>query len=156
MFKGKLTVLFHNVVHMSDSESNWTLTKLYASAINTLTGLPYLVQLVAVARVRGQVMWDLWWTKWHWNRFSPSTLISPSNHSTDCSTLIIIIIIIWGWYSRPNSGWCQVDSVSPHPEEHITCLHDVYFSVSDHNADKSLLPNSDLADIVKCYSTPKL
>jgi hypothetical protein len=21
----------------------------------------------------GQLMWDLWWTKWHWGRFSPST-----------------------------------------------------------------------------------
>jgi hypothetical protein len=21
----------------------------------------------------GQVMWDLWWTKWHWGWFSPST-----------------------------------------------------------------------------------
>jgi hypothetical protein len=43
----------------------------------------------------GQVMWDLWWTKWHWGRFSPSTSVSPANfHSTDCSTFIIIIIII--------------------------------------------------------------
>jgi hypothetical protein len=32
----------------------------------------------------------LWWTKWHWGRFSPSTSVSPANsHSTDCSTLII-------------------------------------------------------------------
>jgi hypothetical protein len=32
-----------------------------------------------------QVMWDLWWTKWHWNWFYPSTLVSPVNsHSTDC------------------------------------------------------------------------
>jgi hypothetical protein len=37
-----------------------------------------------------QVMWDLWWTKWHRGRFSPSTSVSPDNsHSTDCSTLII-------------------------------------------------------------------
>jgi hypothetical protein len=43
----------------------------------------------------GQVMWDSWWTKWHWDRFVPSTLVSPVNsNSTDCSTLIIIIIII--------------------------------------------------------------
>jgi hypothetical protein len=46
-------------------------------------------------------MWDLWWTKWHWGRFSPSTSVSPANpHSTDCST-VIIIIIIRGWYNRP-------------------------------------------------------
>jgi hypothetical protein len=36
-------------------------------------------------------MWDLWWTKWHWGRFSPSTSVSPANsHSSDCSTLTII------------------------------------------------------------------
>jgi hypothetical protein len=34
-------------------------------------------------------MWDLWWTKRHWGRFSPSTS-SLAKHSTDCFTLIII------------------------------------------------------------------
>jgi hypothetical protein len=38
----------------------------------------------------GQVMWDLWWTKRHWGRFSPSTSVFPTNYnSTECSTLII-------------------------------------------------------------------
>jgi hypothetical protein len=37
-------------------------------------------------------MWDLWWTKWHWDRFSLSTSFSHANsHSTDYSTFIIII-----------------------------------------------------------------
>jgi hypothetical protein len=32
----------------------------------------------------GLVMWDLWWTKWRWGRFSPSTSVSPANlHSTN-------------------------------------------------------------------------
>jgi hypothetical protein len=49
------------------------------------------------AAITGQVMWDLWWTKWHWGRFSLSTSISPANpQSTNCS-----IIIIRGWYNRP-------------------------------------------------------
>jgi hypothetical protein len=40
-------------------------------------------------------VWDLWWKKWHWGKFSPSTSVSPANyHSADCSTIIIIIIII--------------------------------------------------------------
>jgi hypothetical protein len=40
----------------------------------------------------GQVIWDLWRTKWHWGRYSPSTSVSPANsHSTECSTIIIII-----------------------------------------------------------------
>jgi hypothetical protein len=39
----------------------------------------------------GRVMWDLWWTKWRWGRFSPSTSVSPANlHSTNCSTITLI------------------------------------------------------------------
>jgi hypothetical protein len=36
-------------------------------------------------------MCDLWWTKWRWSRFSPSTSVSPANyHSTNYSTITII------------------------------------------------------------------
>jgi hypothetical protein len=39
----------------------------------------------------GLVMWDLWWTKWRWGRFSPSTSVSPASlHSTNFSTIILI------------------------------------------------------------------
>jgi hypothetical protein len=39
----------------------------------------------------GLVKWDLWWTKWRWGRFSPSTSVSPANlHSTNCSTITLI------------------------------------------------------------------
>jgi hypothetical protein len=58
-------------------------------------------------------MWGLWWTKRHWGRFSPSTSVSPANHSTDFS----IIIITRGWQNRPIGGrsakWTQLDS-TPH------------------------------------------
>jgi hypothetical protein len=38
----------------------------------------------------GLVMWDLWWTKWRWGRFSQSTWVSPANlHSTNFSTITI-------------------------------------------------------------------
>jgi hypothetical protein len=43
---------------------------------------------IATATQRGdrlgpsQVMWDLWCTKWHWDRFPPSTSVSPANPST--------------------------------------------------------------------------
>jgi hypothetical protein len=58
----------------------------------------WLPTVTARVRARGQVMWDLWWTKWHRGTFSPSTSISPANlHSTNCST----ITIIWGWCNRP-------------------------------------------------------
>jgi hypothetical protein len=36
-------------------------------------------------------MWDLWWTKWLWGMFSPSTSVSPAKlHSTNFSTITII------------------------------------------------------------------
>jgi hypothetical protein len=35
-------------------------------------------------------MWDLWWTKWRWGRFTPSTSVSPANlHFTNFSTITI-------------------------------------------------------------------
>jgi hypothetical protein len=38
----------------------------------------------------GLVKWDLWWTKWRWGRFSPSTSISLANlYSTNFSTMTI-------------------------------------------------------------------
>jgi hypothetical protein len=38
----------------------------------------------------GLVMWNLWWTKWRWGRFSPSSSVSLANlHSTNFSTITI-------------------------------------------------------------------
>jgi hypothetical protein len=58
-------------------------------------------------------MWSLWWTKRHWGRISPSTSVSPANHSTNFS----IIIITRGWHNRPIGGrsgeWTQLD-YTPH------------------------------------------
>jgi hypothetical protein len=55
----------------------------------------------AAARVRVWAgMWGLCWTKRHWGRFSPSTSVSPANHSTNFS----IIIITRGWHNTPISG----------------------------------------------------
>jgi hypothetical protein len=58
-------------------------------------------------------MWGLWWKKQHWGRFSPSTAVSPANHSTNFST----IVINWGGHKRPIGGrsaeWIQLDS-TPH------------------------------------------
>jgi hypothetical protein len=79
--------------------------------------VPYLKRLVAGFPPRrpgfapGQVMWDLWCTKWDWARFSPSTSVSSANrHSTRLSSLIIT----QGMYSRPIGGrraeWTQLDS----------------------------------------------
>jgi hypothetical protein len=62
----------------------------------------WLPTAAARIRVRGS-----WWTRRHWGRFSPSTSVSPANHSTNFS----IIIITRDWYNRPISGrraeWTQ-------------------------------------------------
>jgi hypothetical protein len=56
-------------------------------------------------------MWDLWWKERYWGRLYSRTSISPANHSTDCSTLIIIR----EWYNRPVLASEIVDSVPLHP-----------------------------------------
>jgi hypothetical protein len=51
-------------------------------------------------------MWDLWWTKWHWGKLSPSTSVSPANfHLINYST--ILSSIIWGWYNRYKWTWAH-------------------------------------------------
>jgi hypothetical protein len=50
----------------------------------------------------GQIMCVLWCTKCHWGTFPLGTSVSSANfHSTNCSAFIIIV---WGWYNKPNSG----------------------------------------------------
>jgi hypothetical protein len=70
----------------------------------------------------GQVMLGLWWTKWHWGRFSPGTSVSPAiSHSADYSTFIIIYHPGLEQYAKLRPTY-QVDSVSPHPtkiKQHI-------------------------------------
>jgi hypothetical protein len=62
--------------------------------------------------IPSQIVCDLWWTKWQWDRFSMSTSIYPtSSHSAKYS-------IIRGWYKRPTTSgrrakWTHV-SLTPH------------------------------------------
>jgi hypothetical protein len=57
-------------------------------------------------------MWDLWWAKWHWGRFSPSIsvplpiLIPPTTPHSSPTTR--------GWYNRPNIGR-RTKLIQPHP-----------------------------------------
>jgi hypothetical protein len=67
-------------------------------------------------------MWDLWWTKWHWNRFfPPSTSVFPCQfHSTGAPLLgkgqkiIIIIIVIFttGLHKKPQGCGASVASAA--------------------------------------------
>jgi hypothetical protein len=43
-------------------------------------------------------MWDLWWTKWRWGRFSPSTSVSLASLQ---STKFSIITITRDRYNKP-------------------------------------------------------
>jgi hypothetical protein len=57
-------------------------------------------------------MWDLWWTKWRWGRFSPSTSVSLSIFIPSTSSQSPLLII-WGWYNRPVVAVVPRDPVSP-------------------------------------------
>jgi hypothetical protein len=62
--------------------------------------------------VVGLVVWDLWWTKWRWDRFSPSTSDSPANlQSTIFSTITITyhlgLVVFKNWYS---GEWSPIGS----------------------------------------------
>jgi hypothetical protein len=87
----------------------------------------------AAARVRVQVVkWDSWWTKWHWDRFSPSNSVSlpiPIPPTAPHSSLSIIR----GWYNRPISSgrtkWTKklkktiLIFISSAKQIHQQCLH---------------------------------
>jgi hypothetical protein len=68
--------------------------------------------LTAEARVRsrGQFMWDLWWTKWHWDRFFPEYFgffLSISFHQCSITwknkkkLIIFLFIFIIGLHNKP-------------------------------------------------------
>jgi hypothetical protein len=54
-------------------------------------------------------MWDLRWTKQHWDRCPPSTSVYPAKRSTDSSTLIIHLHR--DEYNRPVIASVIVDAV---------------------------------------------
>jgi hypothetical protein len=56
--------------------------------------------------ILGRSMWDLWWTKWHWDRFSPqSTSVFPCQFHSTGATLLgktkKLIIFITGLHNKP-------------------------------------------------------
>jgi hypothetical protein len=64
-------------------------------------------------------MWDLWWTKWHWDRFSPQFFGFPCQfHSNGAPLLrkgqkiIIIFIFIAGLDNKPHGRDASVASAA--------------------------------------------
>jgi hypothetical protein len=92
--------------------------KKLSTTINEYLAVPQLKRLVAgfptaTARVRpSKVMWYLYWTNWHWDRFPPSTSVYPANHHS--TTKFSILIFTRGTYNRAIGGrsaeWSQLDS----------------------------------------------
>jgi hypothetical protein len=68
-----------------------------------------------------KVMWELWWTKWHWGRFSPSTSVFLPIRIPPIAPQSSISII-WGWYNRANSGRSTKGAQS-HPMRKIIKNH---------------------------------
>ena len=52
-------------------------------------------------------MWDLWWTKWHWDRFFPVSFIQPVLHYTKKR-----IIFITGLHNKPQGCGAFVASAA--------------------------------------------
>jgi hypothetical protein len=67
-------------------------------------------------------MWGLWWTKRNWGRFAPSISVSPANHSTDFSS----IIITRGWHNRPLCGRSVAWTLIPVPTIQFKNLKNEY------------------------------
>jgi hypothetical protein len=89
--KYKLSFIKYSLTNISTEntvrESNAG-SGLPSSEVSNTMVSSWLPTVMTWARSRG--WWDLWWTKWRWSRFSPSTSVSPANlHSTNC------------WYKRP-------------------------------------------------------
>jgi hypothetical protein len=59
-------------------------------------------------------MWDLWWAKWHWGRFSPSTSVFPYQfHSTSAplhGKTKTLMIFITGLHNKPQGCSASVTS----------------------------------------------
>jgi hypothetical protein len=65
-------------------------------------------------------MWDLWWTKWHWDRFFSEYFgfaLSISFHRCSITTkmtkkiIIFTVIFITGLYKKPQGCGASVASV---------------------------------------------
>jgi hypothetical protein len=82
-----------------DENRQLLLTKLRISSYKVFMAVPWLRSLFAGLSPRrpgfaGQSMWDLWWTKWHWDRFFSEFFGFPLwiYHST----VTLQTHIIWG------------------------------------------------------------
>ena len=87
--------------------------------------LPWIRRLVADSHRGGpgsipsQSMWDLWWKKWHWDKFFPEYFGFPMSISFhQCSTTRKkkkLIIFITGLHNKPQGCGASVASAAAGP-----------------------------------------
>jgi hypothetical protein len=68
-------------------------------------------------RFQGQSMWDLWWTKWHWDRFFPeyfgfSLSISFHRGSITRENRKKLFVFITGLHNKPQGCGASVASAA--------------------------------------------
>jgi hypothetical protein len=67
-------------------------------------------------RDRGQSIWDLWWTEWHWDRFSSSTSVFPCQFNSTGAPLHgktrKPTIFITGLHNKPQGCGASVASAA--------------------------------------------
>jgi hypothetical protein len=91
------TVLYfclHNSLSARQSAYLVTL-HIYMFFSNRTTKLkkPYVAQADShrTGRVHAQVMWDLWWTKWHWDRFISESFSFPCQYISTATPYSLIL-----------------------------------------------------------------
>jgi hypothetical protein len=78
-------------------------------------------------------MWDLWWTKWHWDRFFPEYFGFPLSISFHLCSITgknekKVIIFITGLHNKPQGCGASVASAVG-PVYHIKNDMHTYFNV---------------------------
>jgi hypothetical protein len=68
-------------------------------------------------------MWDLWWTKWHWDRFSPEHFSAPLEGKTKK-----LIIFITGLHNKPEGCGASVASTAGPFKKNLRNIYDLLLS----------------------------
>jgi hypothetical protein len=114
------TDLHSNEGPQSDSHRNRHVS---LHELASLRAVPWLRRLVAGLSARrpgfdpGSAMWDLWWTKWHWDMgfpqyFSVPLSISIRRCSINRKNEKSLIIIITGLHNKPQGCGASVASAA--------------------------------------------
>jgi len=68
------------VTLLADKCSKPSLFSVLINFVRFVSVVPRLRRVVVPGSVPGQYMWDLWWTKWHWDKFLSEYFVFPSHY----------------------------------------------------------------------------